>query len=483
MAKILIINPNKWGRGITHIWIASHTGILRHNKHEVDLFDCSFYSEWSQYENNYNTDNQQYKNSNYNEYVQFTQRDVFSELKNKINNFQPDIIFWSALSSHIHGEGEYVNIENGYDLIKNINGYNGFFITAGLQATASPEKILRQMKKIDFLIMGESEMVLNQIATNIDNNKSIKDLSGVCYFDNKKFIRNNRQEILSNLDEISPYDYSIFPKENFYRSYNGAVLKAIDYELSRGCIYSCAYCVETVIQNYYGFNEITNSGAIKNSKSYLRNKSAKIVFEEISKLHYDYGIELFRCQDTNFLTINRVMLNDLALMIENSNLNIKLYIETRPEGINEKSIKLLKSLKVDGVGMGVELSSEQFRENELNRFASQSKTIDAFKLLRDAKIKRTSYNVIGFPGQNEISIKNTIAFNRLLKPDNITVAFYSPYQGTSVQKKGNKLGLFDDIQLNVDGQLRSTSKGKDLPVELLEYYKKNFTKLVRSTIA
>ncbi len=310
MAKILIINPNKWGRGITHIWIASHTGILRHNKHEVDLFDCSFYSEWSQYENNYNTDNQQYKKSNYNEYVQFTQKDVYSELKNKVNNFQPDIIFWSALSSHIHGEGEYVNIENGYDLIKKIDGYKGVFITAGLQATASPEKILRQMKKIDFLIMGESEIVLNQIATNIDNNKSIKDLSGLSYFDDKKFIRNNRQEILSNLDEISPYDYSIFPNENFYRSYNGVVLKAIDYELSRGCIYSCAYCVETVIQNYYGFNEITNSGAIKNSKSYLRNKSAKIVFEEISKLYYDYGIELFRCQDTNFLTINRVLLNE-----------------------------------------------------------------------------------------------------------------------------------------------------------------------------
>ena len=44
-----------------------------------------------------------------------------------------------------------------------------------------------------------------------------------------------------------------------------------------------------------------------------------------------------------------------------SNLEIKLYIETRPEGINEKSIDLLKKLKVDGVGMGVELADEKFR--------------------------------------------------------------------------------------------------------------------------
>ena len=62
------------------------------------------------------------------------------------------------------------------------------------------------------------------------------------------------------------------------------------------------------------------------------------------------------------------------------------------------------------------------------------------------------------------------------------MAFYSPYQGTIVQRKGENLGLFDDKQLNVDGQLRSTSKGTDLSIELLEYYKKNFNNLVRSNI-
>ena len=47
MAKILLINPNKWGRGITHIWIASHSGILKKNNHKVEFFDSSFYQDWS----------------------------------------------------------------------------------------------------------------------------------------------------------------------------------------------------------------------------------------------------------------------------------------------------------------------------------------------------------------------------------------------------------------------------------------------------
>ena len=60
MSKILFINPNKWGRGITHIWIASHSGILKRNNHDVELFDSTFYSNWSLNEVQFQTDNKMY---------------------------------------------------------------------------------------------------------------------------------------------------------------------------------------------------------------------------------------------------------------------------------------------------------------------------------------------------------------------------------------------------------------------------------------
>ena len=46
MAKILLLNPNKWGRGITTIWVASHSSILKQSQHQVKLFDCTFYKDW-----------------------------------------------------------------------------------------------------------------------------------------------------------------------------------------------------------------------------------------------------------------------------------------------------------------------------------------------------------------------------------------------------------------------------------------------------
>ena len=166
-------------------------------------------------------------------------------------------------------------------------------------------------------------------------------------------------------------------------------------------------------------------------------------------------------------------------MIDSSGMDFKLYIETRPEGINDKSIELLKMLKVDGVGMGVEAAEEDYREISLNRFADQKKIVRAFSFLRKAGIRSTAYNVIGFPGQGENSIINTIKFNIELNPSNITVAFYSPFIGTSLQSSSANDGLFDEYVYSTDPQLRSLSAEGDQRIDMLSFYKREFSKLVR----
>ena len=478
MANVLFVNPNKWGRGITTIWIATHSAILKKNLHNVELFDCTFYENWTNNETKFNTKNNQYQKTEYLDLIEYNQNDIRIDLEKKIIDFKPDIIFWSALSSHIRGEGEYVNIEYGYDLIKDINT-NALLITGGIQATATPENIFKTYPKIKYLISGESEFVLSEIAKNYKSEEDIKKIDGVSYLDeNKKLKKNKPQKIISNLDDIPFYDYGIFEDNTFLRPFNGKVVRAIDYELSRGCIYTCSYCVETVIQEYYGFQEKSSKGALLNNKNYTRSKSAMRIYRELSEYKKKYNIDLVRCQDTNFLTINQKVLKELAEMCDNKRLDLKLYIETRPEGINEKSIKILKSLGVVGVGMGIELAGEDFREANLNRFSNQERIIKAFKLLRENGILRTTYNIIGLPDQDEKSVINTIDFNRLLDPDNVTVAFYSPYYGTNEQKKSRKINMFKDYEQNVDGQLRSLSNSSQIPLEKLNYYKENFKSLV-----
>ena len=482
MAKILLINPNKWGRGITAIWIASHSALLKKHGHEVALFDATFYSEWTVDEVGYNTANNQYQSTNYHDYVTFNNSSVKADLQKKINEFGPDIIFWSAISSHIHGEGEYVNIQYGYELLDGVDS-SAWLVTGGLQATASPQEIMKNFPKITCLILGYSEVSLLEIASLNGVVSGLSELPGVVVRHGPNISSEIQKRLEPDLSHLPPYDYSIFDDQVFWRPYNGQVVRAIDYEASRGCIYSCEYCVETIIQKYYGFEEITRGGAVKGAANYVRAKSPDVIFAELSSVVAKHNVDLIRCQDTNFLTMGKKTLDELAALIESSDLDIKLYIETRPEGITPKSIELLKRLRVDGVGMGVELFSDDFREDKLKRFASTSKIISAFKLLKEAGIKRTSYNIIGLPEQNEESIIETILFNRELDPDNMTVAFYSPYQGTAQQVKGNEIGYFDDYEFHIDGQLRTMSKDALVDADTLCFYKANFSNLVSGDLS
>ena len=477
--KILFINPNKWGRGITTIWIASHAGVLKKNDVEVDLFDATFYESWSDLEIDLNTKNLQFQSTNYKKKINYNQNDIFIDLQKRIDTFKPDIIFFSAISSHIHGEGEYISVDYSYELLNKIK-YNSLVVCGGIKATNNSIKLLKKFEKIDFVISGESELVLIELINKYPNIEEIKKLEGLTYVDKENYIKNKPQKIMANLDQISPYDYDLFDEQTFLRPYNGKVVKAVDFEISRGCIYSCSYCVETILQKYYGFNEINQkSGSIKNFNGYLRSKSAKMIFREIQDLNKNYGITLFRLQDTNFLTIDRSVLIELSDLMEQSKIDIMLYIETRAEGINEKSIELLKKLRVDGVGMGLELSDESYRAKNLNRFINQEKIIKAFKMLKAANINRTSYNIIGLPNQTEQSIIKTIEFNYEIKPDTCIAAYYSIYEGTALESAAKE--EFDKNDLyGMDPQIRSKISNHKLSEKILNFYKNYFSYFVKN---
>ena len=222
------------------------------------------------------------------------------------------------------------------------------------------------------------------------------------------------------------------------------------------------------------------SGALRNPRPYLRAKSARRVFDEIVALHRDHGITLIRCQDTNFLTINRGTLHELADLMRRDGPPVRLYVETRLDRIAPADIELLTDLKVDGIGSGIETAGEGFLAEHLNRFQSEERLLRNAHKLQEAGIRLTTYNIIGLPEQSERMILDTIELNRKLNPDSITVAFYSPYVGTESATHAEQLGYFDPDETGIDGQLRTRTKHRVLSRPLLRFYKANFVRLVRS---
>jgi anaerobic magnesium-protoporphyrin IX monomethyl ester cyclase len=87
-----------------------------------------------------------YQKSNYDKKIKYIENDITEDLQNYINDYNPDFIFWSALSSHIHGEGEYVNIQYGYNLLDSIET-TAKKIAGGLQVTGELQNIYNHFIK------------------------------------------------------------------------------------------------------------------------------------------------------------------------------------------------------------------------------------------------------------------------------------------------------------------------------------------------
>lgn len=488
MARVLLLQPNRWGRGVTSIWIPAHTASLRQAGHEVRLFDATFFTGWSQNETRFNTLNKQYRPTDYESHLRWRDDDVRTALQRELDTFDPDVVFGSALSSHIHGEGEYVNVQYAHELLEGLTT-RALRVAGGLQVTAAPAQALERYPVYDVLITGESDLVLPELATLAAAANNPRDpgawpqVAGLCWRDAAAphgFTRSERQPILHDLDAIPPYDYSVFDDQVFLRPYQGQVLRGIDYELSRGCMYTCAYCVETVIQGYYGFDQVAEkSGALVDAKRYLRHKSAARIHQELRTLRDRLGIDLIRCQDTNFLSIHRPTLLELAERLERDPIDVRLYVETRVDRMARGDFDLLERLGVAGVGTGIEVSNEAFREDHLQRFAATDRLAAHFEELRRRGIQRTAYNIIGLPDETEAMILDTIELNRQLDPDNITVAFYSPYAGTPSAAAAEARGDFDPFTSDVDGQLRTRSHSGLVDQATLAFYKAHFTDLVR----
>ena len=105
-------------------------------------------------------------------------------------------------------------------------------IAGGLQPTADPKGAASRFSNIDYFVRGESELVLTEIADKIDDKEEITNVNGLIWKKDNQVQINKPQNIISNMDNISHYDYSVFDDQIFFRPYNGKVLRSVDYELS-----------------------------------------------------------------------------------------------------------------------------------------------------------------------------------------------------------------------------------------------------------
>ena len=121
------------------------------------------------------------------------------------------------------------------DLIKILPGAD--FWAGGPEVSYDAEKFLTENSEFKGVMVGEGEETFKELAGYYveKNPQDLKDMSGICYRDGDQIIHNGWRQIM---------DLSSIPF--IYKDLSEFKNRIIYYESSRGCPFSCSYCLSSI---------------------------------------------------------------------------------------------------------------------------------------------------------------------------------------------------------------------------------------------
>lgn len=247
-------------------------------------------------------------------------------------------------------------------------------VIGGIHVTHTPEDTLKN-EFIDAVARGEGEKTMLELAKGMPFEK----IKGISYRANKKTINNPDREILKE-NEIPVPAYDLVDM----RDYSYVVLMC-----TRGCPHKCSYCEVPY----------THGCGIRYRPYEKIEKELELAFSLNPKLE-------IRLED-EFLGLNMQRAEEILNMIKKKNV-MPFRTATRPDGVNDKVLQLLKKANCSNLYIGMESGSD-----EVLKFNSRGMTVK--KILEIAEtFKRNemlfhSGFMLGLPGETMETMKQTLA--------------------------------------------------------------------------
>jgi radical SAM superfamily enzyme YgiQ (UPF0313 family) len=320
--------------------------------------------------------------------------------------FRPDVIGFSVMS---------VNYRIALELARltKKTSPDVWTVFGGIHPTIAPEETIQE-GAIDVLCRGEGEASFTEFLSALDRGGDYARIPGLWIKRNGQVFRNPMRPLIEDLDKIPFPDRGLLDPGRLR-----AELYGINLLSSRGCPFPCSYCQNEYLMDLYrGFGR------------FVRYRSIDNVFAEIDEVLRMYNPSRLSFSDESF-TLNKKRLKEFCERYARR-YSIPFLCQTRPDLIDEETIRTLKDGGCDFVNMAVEAGNPRIRNEVLQRNISDEQILAAFRLARQYGIRTGSFNMIGLPGENLSTVWDTIRINKLLQPDRIMCTVYMPFRGTKL---------------------------------------------------
>lgn len=422
--KVLLINPRQSYpiklasefQSYFPVGLASLASSLETIGVNVKIIDCLSYN----------------KKKEYDSIVQFGLSD--EDLSDQVMKFQPDIVGITNPFSMFIDDALATAA-----LIKKIDPHLPV-IMGGLFPSIAPynRELLAPNKNVDILVVGEGEATIKELVENFDVEKKIfsalSNIRGILYRgDQGNIVETPRRPFIDNLDSIPIPAYHLIDFERmfsnpYYAKYRRRTgYRCLPVHTSRGCPYTCNFCsVHTQVGYKY------------------RNFSVEYVKKHLSLLKTQYGVSHVHFEDDNF-TLDREHTKDLL----NELVDLQLTWDT-PNGIRADSVDLemaevMSRSGAVSVSIAVESGNQDVIDKIIRKRLDLNKVVSAVEALSEFDIMTMTFFVIGFPGETEEHIRQTLRFAKYLSAKYNTVSpifVATPYIGTPLYRECIEKNLF-----------------------------------------
>jgi len=201
-------------------------------------------------------------------------------------------------------------------------------------------------------------------------------------------------------------------------------------ETSRGCPYTCDFCVAPIHQGHK-----------------FRERSATSIVDEIERTHRQLGVDFFYLWGDT-VTLNVKSFTAFCDELIARNLPIQWFGNARADNLTDP--EFVRRLKRSGcwmLALGIESESDDVRKNMVKRLERQ-KIQTAFKNMRDAGIRSFAFFIFGYPGETLQTMDQTIEYAIALDPDFANFYPAVPYPGTALFEKCVRESLLREDAIN-----------------------------------
>tara|TARA_R100000008_G_scaffold66975_1_gene44031 strand:+ start:1531 stop:3177 length:1647 start_codon:yes stop_codon:yes gene_type:complete len=439
--RTLIVYPNLSMMLTPSYAIGLWTAILKEQKYNVDLFDCTPYMPT--YEFVGKADDENVKEA-MDESASATRAnklmasrkfdpiklfgnpktDLLGDFTQKLEEFDPHVVIVSTLVEDTWPQvQDLMSVVSKYPNIKSIIG--------GVFPTMAPNDVISD-PNVQCIASGEGEHIIPEFCESVRNSTSLLDIKGTRAKDKDGKIIINGPRPLVNVNDIIP-DFSLFDERRFLRPLGAKIWKAIPIETYRGCPYQCTFC-----------NSPIQSVLAKEKKQgvYTRRKSIDTVRRELESMVEKYNPNFLYINDDAFMARPKSELKEFAEMYKD--FRLPFWCQTRFEDIDEDKIGWLREVGLYRMSFGLEHGNEEFRRKRLYRRIKNETMIEKAKILGNFKLPYSVNTIIGMPYETRELVLDTINLVRDIETfDSIAVNIFAPYRGTVLRQKAIEEGWLD----------------------------------------